>query len=105
MQRTGHSRRRYIWIDADPGDRPIKVETGNQEYKLSRLMAGQVLCRNAEGNARDVFLSIRSLLRKYRRTETRKDGLAKNPRTNYQACSGMAVIRAVQGHGLVNAYD
>ncbi len=78
----------YIWVDADPEDRPYhgpKVK-GSEEYRLARLML----------RAR-YYLGIPSTVSRswfhmpcatYGSVEghlTREDGLARNPRTGYQA--------------------
>ncbi|MDP6686081.1 MAG: molybdopterin oxidoreductase, partial [Candidatus Omnitrophota bacterium] len=78
----------YIWVDADPEDRPYHGEKkkGSKEYQLSRLML----------RAR-YYLGIpptisRSWFHMYGATYgsveghlNNKDGLARNPRTGYQA--------------------
>jgi nitrate reductase alpha subunit len=78
----------YVWVDADPEDRPYRGEKkkGSEEYRLSRLML----------RAR-YYLGIpptisRSWFHMYGATYgsveghlKNSDGLAKNPRTGYQA--------------------
>ena len=78
----------YVWVDADPEDRPYRGEKkkGSEEYRMSRLML----------RAR-YYLGIpptisRSWFHMYGATYgsveghlNNADGLAKNPRTGYQA--------------------
>lgn len=77
----------YIWIDADPGDRPYKGwKEGTKEYELSRLM-----CRArfnpgmTRGTIRIWFNAYGATYGSVEGAKTRADGLAKNPRTNYQS--------------------
>lgn len=77
----------YIWIDADPGDRPYKGwKEGTKEYELSRLM-----CRArfnpgmSRGTVRIWFNAYGATYGSIEGAKTRADGLAKNPRTNYQS--------------------
>ncbi|RIK45655.1 MAG: molybdopterin oxidoreductase, partial [Chloroflexi bacterium] len=77
----------YVWIDADPEDRPYrgwKPEDG--DYQVFRLMCR---ARFYTGTPRGV---LRMWFNMYQAThgsvegqQTRPDGLAKNPRTGYQA--------------------
>jgi len=77
----------YVWIDSDPEDRPFRGWQKNKEmYKVARLICR---ARYYPGTPRGV---TRMWFNMYGATpgsvegiETRKDGLAKNPRTNYQA--------------------
>jgi len=77
----------YVWIDSDPEDRPFRGWQKNPEmYKVARLICR---ARYYPGTPRGV---TRMWFNMYGATpgsvegqETRKDGLAKNPRTNYQA--------------------
>ena len=78
----------YVWIDADPEDRPYhgeKIE-GSEEYRLSRLM---LRARYYRGIPRSI---TRSWFNMYGSTYgsveghlTNKDGRAQNPRTGYQS--------------------
>jgi len=78
----------YIWVDADPEDRPYHGEKkeGSEEYRLSRLM---LRARYYSGTPRGV---TRSWFNMYGATYgsveghlSNRDGLARNPRTGYQA--------------------
>ncbi len=77
----------YIWIDADPEDRPYRgAKPGDPDYKIARLMGR---ARYYNGTPRGV---VRMWFNMYQAThgtvkahETRPDHLAKNPETNYQA--------------------
>jgi nitrate reductase alpha subunit len=77
----------YIWIDADPQDRPYRgAKPTDPDYKIARLMGR---ARYYNGTPRGV---IRMWFNMYQAThstvkahETRPDKLAKNPETNYQA--------------------
>jgi nitrate reductase alpha subunit len=77
----------YVWIDSDPEDRPFRGWQKNKEmYKVARL-----LCRaryypgTPRGVTRMWFNMYGATPGSVEGSETRKDGLAKNPRTNYQA--------------------
>ncbi|MCC7354906.1 MAG: molybdopterin-dependent oxidoreductase [Anaerolineae bacterium] len=77
----------YIWIDADPSDRPYRGwKPDDANYKIMRLMAR---ARYYTGMPRGI---LRMWFHLYQAThgsvegqQTRPDGLAKSPRTNYQA--------------------
>jgi len=77
----------YIWIDADPADRPYRgARPDDPDYKVMRLMAR---ARYYNGIPRGV---LRMWFNMYQAThgtveahETRPDKLAKNPRTGYQS--------------------
>jgi nitrate reductase alpha subunit len=77
----------YIWIDADPSDRPYRgAKPDDPDYKVMRMMTR---ARYYNGLARGV---VRMWFHMYQAThgsveghETRDDGLAKSPRTGYQA--------------------
>lgn len=77
----------YVWIDADPGDRPYRnMKPGSKEHKLSRLMArARYFSGMQRGTLRMYFSAYGATYGSIEGHETRKDGLAKNPRTNYQA--------------------
>ncbi len=77
----------YVWIDADPEDRPYRGwAPGDPDYKVSRLMCR---ARYYNGIPRGVLRMWYNMYQASRGTveahELRKDGLAKNPRSNYQA--------------------
>ncbi|GIW23083.1 MAG: hypothetical protein KatS3mg068_2090 [Candidatus Sericytochromatia bacterium] len=79
----------YIYVDADPEDRPFRGwqdKTDTKEYKAARLL---LRARYYPGTPRGV---VRTWYNMYGATvgsvigqETRADGLAKNPITNYQS--------------------
>lgn len=78
----------YVWVDADPEDRPYhgeKVE-GSKEYRLSRLM---LRARYYHGTPEKITRSWFNMYgASYGSVEAHvnnKDGLARNPRTGYQA--------------------
>lgn len=77
----------YIYIDADPHDRPYKGwKKDDPHYKVARL-----LCRaryypgTPRGVTRMWHNNFCSTIGSVKGHETRKDGLAKNPETDYQA--------------------
>jgi nitrate reductase alpha subunit len=77
----------YVWIDSDPADRPFRGWQQNpKDYEFARCMAR---ARYYPGTPRGV---TRMWFNMYGATpgsvegqKTRADGLARNPRTNYQA--------------------
>ncbi|MBM4061297.1 MAG: molybdopterin oxidoreductase [Planctomycetes bacterium] len=77
----------YVWIDSDPEDRPFRGWQKNQkDYAFSRLICR---ARYYPGTPRGV---TRMWFNMYAATPgsveghtTRPDGIARNPRTNYQA--------------------
>ncbi|MBW7863291.1 MAG: molybdopterin-dependent oxidoreductase [Candidatus Hydrogenedens sp.] len=77
----------YVWIDADPSDRPFRGQTaGDGRLKVSRLLAR---ARYYNGTPRGVtrmwFNMYGATPGSVRGQRERGDGLAKNPDTNYQA--------------------
>jgi len=77
----------YVWFDADPEDRPYRGwKKEDPYYKVARGM-----CRARFNNAiqpgvtRMWFNMYVATKGSVKGAETRKDGLAKNPETNYQA--------------------
>ncbi|MBI5505714.1 MAG: molybdopterin-dependent oxidoreductase [Deltaproteobacteria bacterium] len=77
----------YVWIDSDPSDRPFRGWQNNaKDYEFARL-----LCRaryypgTPRGVTRMWFNMYGSTPGSVEGRKTREDGLAKNPRTNYQA--------------------
>lgn len=77
----------YVWIDSDPADRPFRGWQKNpKDYEFSRL-----LCRarcypgTPRGVTRMWFNMYGATPGSVEGAKTRPDGLAKNPRTNYQA--------------------
>ena len=77
----------YVWIDSDPEDRPFRGWQNNKkDYAFARMLCR---ARYYPGTPRGV---TRMWFNMYAATpgskegqEKRPDGLAKNPRTNYQA--------------------
>ncbi len=77
----------YVWVDSDPSDRPFRGWQGNEkDYKFARL-----LCRaryypgTPRGVTRMWFNMYGATPGSLEGQAQRKDGLAKNPRTKYQA--------------------
>ncbi len=77
----------YVWVDSDPEDRPFRGwEANAQDYAFSRL-----LCRaryypgTPRGITRMWFNMYGATPGSVEGQATRPDGLAKNPRTGYQA--------------------
>ena len=77
----------YVWVDADPSDRPFRgFKPGTEEYKVARLM---LRVRMYPGTPRGVARTWHNMygasFGSVKGHETRSDGLARNPETNYQA--------------------
>ncbi|MEW5853619.1 MAG: molybdopterin-dependent oxidoreductase [Myxococcota bacterium] len=77
----------YVWVDADPEDRPYRGwKPGTEELKISRLL---LRVRFYPGTPRNVARTWHNMygatFGSVRGHEGREDGLAKNPETNYQA--------------------
>jgi nitrate reductase alpha subunit len=77
----------YVWIDPDPEDRPFRGwQKNSKDYEFSRL-----LCRaryypgTPRGVTRMWFNMYAATPGSMEGQKKRADGLAKNPRTNYQA--------------------
>jgi nitrate reductase / nitrite oxidoreductase, alpha subunit len=77
----------YVWIDSDPEDRPFRGwQKDKKNYEFSRL-----ICRaryypgTPRGVTRMWFNMYAATPGSMEGARTRQDGLAKNPRTNYQA--------------------
>jgi nitrate reductase alpha subunit len=77
----------YVWIDSDPSDRPYRGwKSSDPAYKVARL-----LCRaryypgTPRGVTRMWFNMYAATPGSVRGAQSRPDGLAKNPDTNYQA--------------------
>ncbi|MEW5702550.1 MAG: molybdopterin-dependent oxidoreductase [Candidatus Zixiibacteriota bacterium] len=77
----------YVWIDPDPEDRPFRGwQTNKRDYEFARL-----LCRaryypgTPRGVTRMWFNMYAATPGSQEGQKTRSDGLAKNPRTNYQS--------------------
>ena len=77
----------YVYIDADPDDRPFRgFKAGTEEYKVARLM---LRARYYPGTPRGVTRTWHNMygstFGSVKGAETRPDGLAKSPETNYQS--------------------
>jgi nitrate reductase alpha subunit len=77
----------YVWIDSDPSDRPFRGwQKNKKDYEFARL-----LCRaryypgTPRGVTRMWFNMYGATPGSVEGAKTREDGLARNPRTNYQA--------------------
>ncbi|MDQ1362418.1 MAG: nitrate reductase / nitrite oxidoreductase, alpha subunit, partial [Pseudomonadota bacterium] len=77
----------YVYIDADPEDRPFRgAKPGTEEYKVARLMLrARYYPGTPRGIARTWHNMYGSTFGSVKGHETRADGLAKNPETNYQS--------------------
>jgi len=77
----------YMWVDADPSDRPFKGwKDRPDDYHVFRwLVRARVNPSVVSGIARAWFHFHVSTHGSVEGHETRADGLARNPRTNYQA--------------------
>lgn len=77
----------YVYVDADPEDRPYRGwKEGTEEYKVARLM---LRVRYYPGTPRGIARTWHNMygatFGSVRAHESRPDGLARNPETNYQA--------------------
>jgi nitrate reductase alpha subunit len=77
----------YVWVDSDPSDRPFRGwQQNKRDYEFARL-----ICRaryypgTPRGVTRMWFNMYGASPGSVEGRKTRPDGLAKNPRTNYQA--------------------
>jgi len=77
----------YVWIDADPEDRPFRGwQERPEEAKISRaLMRARYYPGTPSGIARTYFHFSGASFGSVRGQKTRKDGLAKSPETGYQS--------------------
>lgn len=79
----------YIWIDANPGDRPYRGYSGDgdsDDAKVSRMMArARYYSGTPRGVVRMWFNMFQASHGSVEGHETREDGLARNPRTGYKA--------------------
>lgn len=77
----------YVWIEADPSDRPYRGhKAGTEEMKISRLLLrARYYPGTPRGIARTWHNMYGATFGSVKGHEERKDGLAKNPETNYQA--------------------
>ena len=77
----------YVYIDAAPEDRPFRGwKPGTEDYKVARLL---LRARYYPGTPRGIARTWHNMYGashgSVKGQETRADGLAKNPETNYQA--------------------
>jgi len=77
----------YVYIDADPEDRPYRGwKKGTEEYKVARLMLrARYYPGTPRGIARTWHNMYGATTGSVRAHESRPDGLAKSSETNYQA--------------------
>ncbi|MGZ3779603.1 MAG: molybdopterin-dependent oxidoreductase [Pseudobdellovibrionaceae bacterium] len=77
----------YVYIDADPEDRPYRGwKEGTEEYKVSRLLLrARYYPGTPRGIARTWHNMYGATFGSMKGQETRPDGLAKSPETGYQA--------------------
>ncbi len=77
----------YVWIDADPADRPFRGwQEKKEEYKVMRCLLRARYCANLpRGVTRTWFNMYQATHGSVKAHETREDKLAKNPETTYQA--------------------
>lgn len=77
----------YVHIDADPEDRPFRNwKAGSEDYKVARLLLrARYYPGTPRGIARTWHNMYGSTHGSVKGEESRKDGLAKNPETNYQS--------------------
>jgi nitrate reductase alpha subunit len=77
----------YVWIDSDPEDRPFRGWKENKrDYEFARLMCrARYYPGTPRGITRMWFNMYGTTPGSMEGQKTRSDGLAKNPRTNYQA--------------------
>jgi nitrate reductase alpha subunit len=77
----------YVWIDSDPSDRPFRGwQENKRDYEFSRLMCrARYYPGTPRGITRMWFNMYGATPGSVEGAKARADGLAKNPRTNYQA--------------------
>lgn len=77
----------YVWIDADPEDRPYREwKAGTEEFKVARLLLrARYYPGTPSGVARTWHNMYGATFGSVKAHETRADGLAKSEETNYQA--------------------
>ncbi|MBK9038729.1 MAG: hypothetical protein IPL83_06125 [Bdellovibrionales bacterium] len=77
----------YVYIDADPEDRPFRgAKKGTEEYKVARLMLrARYYPGTPPGVARTWHNMYGATYSTVKAHESRKDGLAKSEETNYQS--------------------
>ncbi len=77
----------YVYIDADPDDRPFRgAKPGTEEYRVGRVL---LRARYYPGTPRGITRTWHNMygatFGSVKGHESRPDGLAKNPETNYQS--------------------
>jgi nitrate reductase alpha subunit len=77
----------YVWIDPDPEDRPFRGwQKNDRDYAFARLMCrARYYPGTPRGVTRMWFNMYGATPGSQQGAQSREDGLAKNPRTNYQA--------------------
>jgi nitrate reductase alpha subunit len=77
----------YVWIDADPDDRPFRGwQERPAEARIARaMMRARYYPGTPRGIARSYFHFSGASFGSVRGQETRRDGLAKSPETGYQS--------------------
>lgn len=77
----------YVWIDADPTDRPFRgFKEGTEEYKVARLLLRvRYYPGTPLGIARTWHNMYGATFGSVKGQESNKDGLARNPITGYQS--------------------
>jgi nitrate reductase alpha subunit len=77
----------YVWVDGDPEDRPFRGwQKDKKNYEFARLMCrARYYPGTPRGVTRMWFNMYAATPGSMQGAKERKDGLAKNPRTNYQA--------------------
>ena len=77
----------YVWIDADPDDRPFRGwQERPEEYKIARaMMRARYYPGTPRGVARTFFHFSGASFGSVRGHESRADGLARSPETGYQS--------------------
>jgi nitrate reductase alpha subunit len=77
----------YVWVDSDPSDRPFRgYKAGDKEHRWARLMCrARYYPGTPRGITRMWFNMYGGTPGSYEGAQTRADGLARNPRSGYQA--------------------
>lgn len=77
----------YVWIDSDPSDRPFRGYKGDaKDHRWARLVCrARYYPGTPRGVTRMWFNMYGGTPGSYEGAQTRADGLAKNPRSGYQA--------------------
>jgi nitrate reductase alpha subunit len=77
----------YVWVDSDPSDRPFRgYRADDKDHRWARLVCrARYYPGTPRGITRMWFNMYGGTPGSYEGTQTRADGLARNPRTGYQA--------------------